>query len=181
LSKEKGMPFFDTVYNPAIRPSSTIFVSLIDNSQLSSTPRLKRVVWSAAESRIYAVCWGPLSVLWGCTASVSISWCVYVAVILMWVSICVMQSECFDGMLFNHLLTIWKFSAGLTNMPNTCLLNFFVSFIFVLIGVWSLMSCLTNAACLLHWTTAFTADQTQHIKTVKVVLQHSDASVQAGV
>jgi len=39
-----------------------------------------------------------------------------------------LQSECFDGILFNNLLTIWKFGRGLTDRTDTCMLDFFVSF-----------------------------------------------------
>ena len=42
--------------------------------------------------------------------------------------VCMLQSECFDGVLFNNLLTIWKFNDGLTDRADTCMLDFFVSF-----------------------------------------------------
>jgi len=42
---------------------------------------------------------------------------------------CVLQSQCFDGMLFNNLLTVWKFDCGLTDRTDTCMLDFFVSFV----------------------------------------------------
>lgn len=38
------------------------------------------------------------------------------------------KSECLDGTLFNHLLCVWKFSSGPT--PNSCVLNFYISFEF---------------------------------------------------
>jgi len=45
--------------------------------------------------------------------------------------LCVLQSECFDGILFSNLLTIWKFDDGLANRPDTCMLHFFVNFFFM--------------------------------------------------
>ncbi|XP_034478541.1 coenzyme Q-binding protein COQ10, mitochondrial isoform X1 [Drosophila innubila] len=40
------------------------------------------------------------------------------------------KSECHDGRLFNYLLNEWRFSPGLKDIPNSCVLDFKVAFRF---------------------------------------------------
>lgn len=40
------------------------------------------------------------------------------------------KSECFDGRLFHYLQNYWGFSAGLKDVPNSCVVDFRVTFEF---------------------------------------------------
>lgn len=40
------------------------------------------------------------------------------------------KSECTDGRLFNYLLNHWKFSPGVKDVPQSCVIDFYVLFQF---------------------------------------------------
>ncbi|XP_063232917.1 coenzyme Q-binding protein COQ10 homolog B, mitochondrial isoform X2 [Bacillus rossius redtenbacheri] len=40
------------------------------------------------------------------------------------------RAECTEGKLFDHLQTVWKFSPGMADNQQTCIIDFFVSFEF---------------------------------------------------
>lgn len=40
------------------------------------------------------------------------------------------KSECFDGVMFNYLLTIWKFNPGLKDIEQSCVIDFFIDYQF---------------------------------------------------
>lgn len=40
------------------------------------------------------------------------------------------KSECFDGMLFNYLQNYWGFTPGLKDVPQSCVIDFRVTFDF---------------------------------------------------
>lgn len=42
----------------------------------------------------------------------------------------VVKAECFDGVLFNYLLTIWKFNPGLKDIDQSCVIDFYIDFEF---------------------------------------------------
>lgn len=42
----------------------------------------------------------------------------------------IVRAECTDGKLFNYLLNLWKFSPGLKDIPQSCVIDFHVAFEF---------------------------------------------------
>lgn len=40
------------------------------------------------------------------------------------------KANCFDGKLFDHLITMWRFHQGLQAVPQSCVIDFYVSFEF---------------------------------------------------
>lgn len=42
----------------------------------------------------------------------------------------VVRAECFDGVLFNYLLTVWKFGPGLKDISQSCVIDFYIDFEF---------------------------------------------------
>lgn len=42
----------------------------------------------------------------------------------------IVRAECFDGVLFNYLLTVWRFSPGLKDVHQSSVIDFFIDFEF---------------------------------------------------